>query len=113
MPNQKTTKKLMAFNYLNYKFSTGQHRDKNVIFVNFTFSTRLKDELKNKFPTAKWSTTLRCWYLPDVKSIRIEIGIPAKTEPCKATQKKFIRLISPLLNVCTKHSYSKPTAQTP
>jgi len=36
----------MPFNYQNYQFKTGVHHDKNVIFVHFTYSMLLKNELK-------------------------------------------------------------------
>ncbi|MDR2971646.1 MAG: site-specific integrase [Bacteroidales bacterium] len=79
----------MAFNYKNYQFSTGQHREKNVIFVNFPFDRTLKDELKEKFPAAKWSATKNCWYIPDLNSIRTEIGLMPKTEPGKTIINKI------------------------
>jgi len=69
------------FNHKNYLFKVGVHRDKNVIFVHFPYNQLLKDELREQFPTAKWSATNKCWYLPDVNSIRKEIGISPKTEP--------------------------------
>ena len=74
----------MAFNIKNYQFSLGEHRDKNVIFVKFPFSVELKNELKNKFPIAKWSATKKTWYLPDVPSLRKELGLEVKTELGKA-----------------------------
>ena len=106
----------MAFNHLNYKFSTGQHRENNVIFVHFPFSINLKEELKNKFPTAKWSATQRCWYLPDVQSIRIEIGLPVKTEPCKETLNKIhpvnIAAIKRMHETLLLKAYSPNTIKT-
>jgi len=74
----------MAFNSKNYQLSTGEHRNKQVIFVQFPYNQQFKNELKVKFPSAKWSTTKNCWYLPDVKSIRIELGMVPKTESGKA-----------------------------
>jgi hypothetical protein len=44
----------MSFKPENYKFSTGEHRNKNVIFVHFQYNTLFHKELKEKFPTAKW-----------------------------------------------------------
>ena len=69
----------MAFNYQNYKFSLGQHHDRNVIFAQFPFNDLLKNELKKKFINAKWSTSKKCWYMPDINSIRKEIGMTPKT----------------------------------
>jgi len=68
----------MAFNYKNYQFSTGEHHDNNVIFVHFHFTLLLKNELKAKFSSAKWSASKNCWYLPDMNAIRTEIGMNPK-----------------------------------
>ncbi len=70
----------MSFNLKNYQFLTGEHLDKNVIFVYFPYNIELKNELKKKFPTAKWSALKRSWYLPDSNAIRNEIGLLPKTE---------------------------------
>jgi len=70
----------MAFNTQNYQFSADEHRDKNVIFVRFPYNQTLVKELKEKFPTAKWSMSKKSWYLPDIKVIRNEIGMEPKTE---------------------------------
>ena len=70
----------MSFNRQNYKFATGEHHDKNVIFVSFQYSLDLKTELRQKFPSAKWSMTKKIWYLPDNNAIRNEIGMRPITE---------------------------------
>ena len=74
----------MSFNRQNYQFLTGEHHNKKVIFVHFPYNPTLKDELKEKFPTAKWSTSKQGWYLPDTNAIRNEIGMIPKTEQGKA-----------------------------
>ena len=74
----------MSFNHLNYQFSTGRRQEKNVIFVHFVYTQLLKNELKEKFPNAKWGMSEQCWYLPDTNSIRNEIGMTPKTEVGKA-----------------------------
>ena len=74
----------MSFNPQNYQFSTGKHREKSVIFVLFPYHSLLKNELRERFPSAKWSMTKRCWYVPDINAIRNEIGMPPKTEMGKA-----------------------------
>jgi len=74
----------MSFNRQNYRFLIGEHDNKNVIFVHFPYNIALKCELREKFPVAKWSTSKKCWYLPDNKAIRNEIGLMPKTEPGKA-----------------------------
>ena len=74
----------MSFNLKNYQYFTGMYDDKKVIFVRFKYNVVLKNELKEKFPTAKWSVSLKSWYLPDTNSIRKEIGMTPKTEPGKA-----------------------------
>ena len=44
----------MAFNYKNYQFSKGEHRDNKVIFIYFPLNTLWKNELKVKFPSTKF-----------------------------------------------------------
>ena len=70
----------MSFNVQNYKFSTGEHHGKNVVFVHFPYSSSIKNELREKFPTAKWSMSKKCWYLPDTNAIRNDVGMTPKTE---------------------------------
>jgi site-specific recombinase XerD len=74
----------MSFNPQKYLFKAGEHKGKNVIFVYFPYNWQWKDELKTKFPTAQWSTSQKCWYLPDVNAIRNEIGMKPKTEMGKS-----------------------------
>lgn len=59
-----------------YSFSFGTHRHKNVIWIAFAYDKQLVTELKAKFPSAKWSNTNRCWYLPDLKSVRDALKLP-------------------------------------
>ena len=74
----------MSFNPKNYQFSTGEHEKKQVIFVHFQYNPLWIQELKEKFSTSKWSSSKKCWYLPDNNSIRNEIGMAPKTEMGKA-----------------------------
>ena len=79
----------MSFNHQNYQFIIGKHHDKDVIFVYFPYNLLLKDELKGKFSSAKWSVSYKCWYLPDTNAIRKEIGMLPKTEVGKAVISKI------------------------
>ena len=79
----------MSFNQQNYQFTTGEHQDKNAIFVHFPYNMLLKNELRGKFPSAKWSMSQQCWYLPDTNAIRNEIGMTPKTEMGKAVISKI------------------------
>jgi len=74
----------MSFNHLNYRFSIGEHYKKDVVFVFFPYNKLLQTELREKFPTAKWSMSKKCWYLPDANVVRNEIGLKPKTEVGKA-----------------------------
>jgi site-specific recombinase XerD len=70
----------MLFDPKNYQFSTGEYQNKNVILVHFPYNPLLQKELKEKFPAAKWSASKKCWHLPDINSVRNEIGMTTKTE---------------------------------
>ena len=106
----------MSFNHQNYQFLIGEHNNKRVIFVRFPYNLLLQNELKEKFPTAKWSASKKCWYLPDINSIRNEVGIIPKTEMGKAV----ISQIHPVNHVALKRmhetlllkSYSPNTIKT-
>ena len=74
----------MSFDPQNYQYKTGEHHDKKVIFVYFAYNTLRLKALKEKFRSAKWSVSKKCWYLPDSNSIRKEIGMEPKTEMGKA-----------------------------
>ena len=74
----------MAFDPNNYQFTVGEHQNENVIFVHFPYNQERKNELKKKFTSAKWSTLKKCWYLPDINSIRKVIGMTQKTDMGKA-----------------------------
>ena len=79
----------MSFNPKNYQFEPGEHRDKNVIFVYFPYNLLLQKELREKFSTAKWSASKKCWYLPNVNTIRNEIGMMPKTEMGKSVMSQI------------------------
>lgn len=74
----------MSFNVQNYKFSVGEYEGQNVIFVHFPYNLQLKNDLRVKFPIARWSVSQKIWYLPDTTTIRKELGMIHKTEPGKA-----------------------------
>ncbi len=69
----------MGFELKKYKFEIGQHHDKNVIWVRFPNDVRLRNELKQSFPSARFSWSNKCWYLNDVKTIREILGLQEKT----------------------------------
>ena len=70
----------MSFNIQNYEFSVGKLYNKTVIFVRFPYNLQLKKEMKEKFSFAQWCVSLKCWYLPDINSIRKEVGLPPNIE---------------------------------
>jgi len=106
----------MSFNSQNYKFSVGEHYDKSVIFVHFKFSQLLKDELKNKFSSVKWSASKKCWYLPDTNSIRKEVGMSQKTEFGKSVISKIhpvnLAALKRMHELLLLKSYSPNTIRT-
>ena len=74
-------------NFNNYTFVTDKHKEKNVILVQFEYSSELKQQLRQKFPSAKWSATKKSWYLPDLPAVRdalrLKIQNKAKTKAAK------------------------------
>jgi len=79
----------MLFNAQNYRFAIGEHRNRDVIFVHFPYNPPLQKELRENFPSARWSASLKCWYIPDTNSIRKEVGLSQKTEVGKGVISKI------------------------
>lgn len=61
-----------------YTFKPEMHNSKRVVAIRFKFSNELKEELRKRFPSAKWSQTQKYWYLPDSPSVRKVLNIPAQ-----------------------------------
>ncbi len=66
-----------------YQFSFGKHYEKEVIWIRFYYEKEviwirfyytiaLKNALKSRFPSAKWSKIHKAWYLPDLPAVRKE-----------------------------------------
>ena len=58
-----------------YSFNYTQHRQRPVISIHFVFTQHLKNELRKKFPSAKWSKSKKYWYLPDIPAVRQQLGL--------------------------------------
>ncbi len=67
----------MDFKY--YKFIPDIHRNKNIIWIRFSYSQSLIDAFRERFPSARWSQSKKSWYLPDLNAIRTVLGL-AKPE---------------------------------
>lgn len=59
----------------NYTFKQGNHRNKKVIWIKFPRNKELQVQLKSRFPSASYSASNKCWYLPDLTVIRTQLGI--------------------------------------
>lgn len=70
-----------------YKYTIATHRGQGVILIQFEFSERLKDDMRQRFPSAKWSQTKKSWYLPDLPSIRRALNLNEKSEVDKRVAK--------------------------
>ncbi len=62
-------------NFSKYTFSVGTHEDKKVIWITFPSNEQLIKDLCKRFPSARWSTTNKAWYLPDFPSTRAIVGL--------------------------------------
>lgn len=81
----------MGFERNKYKFELGQHKDKNVIWVRFPNDITLRNQLKQRFPSVRFSWSNKCWYLNDAKTIREQVGLHEKT----AFEKVDTRQVAP------------------
>ena len=64
----------------NYQYHFQQHRGKKVILVKFAYDKKLQEELRLRFPSAKWSKTMKAWYLPDLPVVRQALKLAPKSE---------------------------------
>ena len=71
----------------NYSFQFGKHNDKDVIWIKFPYSSTLINQLKKRFPSAKWSKTQKCWYMIDGTSVREALQLPSKDQSVGYLQK--------------------------
>lgn len=68
----------MAFLLSNYHFSLGRHRDKEVIFIEFSNDSILKKELRAKLKVI-WSASNKKWYCLDIPMYRKLLNIEPKS----------------------------------
>ena len=68
----------MAFDARNYKFMIGMLDGENMIWVRFPYDLRLKDELREKFPSARWNILQKCWHLPNTHEIQEKASLASK-----------------------------------
>ena len=61
-----------------YTFNPSTHRNKNIITIEFPYDAVLKNALRKRFPSVKWSATKKTWYLPDLPVVRSELQMTAK-----------------------------------
>lgn len=61
-----------------YVFEVGSYKDKSVIFIRFPYNTKLILDLKNKFPSAKWSRSYKAWHIVDNVANRFVLQIPQR-----------------------------------
>ncbi len=71
-----------------YTFSYITHRGKKVILIQFPYDDRLKRDLQNSFPSARYSRTHRSWYLPDLPVVRKQLLLPSP-KPLTAKQRNI------------------------
>ncbi|APY06898.1 integrase [Winogradskyella sp. J14-2] len=94
-----------------YTFVPDTHKNKKVILVNFNYNNKLKEALRQRFPSARWSATKKSWYLPDLPVVREALQIkktnPARTKVLKihpVNQQAYLDLDRQLS--LKKYSYS-------
>ncbi len=98
--------------YSKYQFSFGQYYRKEVVWIKFSYSENLKNDLRKRFPSAKWSKGHKAWYLPDLPSIRKQLNLPAKEIkiPDEICQPNKIALQN-FINTLNLKAYSKSTVR--
>lgn len=78
--------------FKNYAFQPDTHRGQSVILIVFEYNQKLKDALRKRFPSAKWSATKKSWYLPDIPKVREALQLHPKNKT--AEKVKQIHLVN-------------------
>lgn len=65
----------IPFDYKNYSFSPGAHKNKGVIWIKFSFNKQLVATLRSSVK-ARWSSTVKCWYVFDRDAYRLLFHLP-------------------------------------
>ncbi len=68
----------VCMDFKKYTYQSAVHNKKNVIVIKFPYNTNLINDLRKRFPSAKWSATKKAWYLPDLPVIRRELNLNTK-----------------------------------
>ena len=68
---------IVKFNFLNYQFSQGIHKDKKVIWIHFPYNAVLLSQLKNVV-NVNWSQSVKKWYVADTPQYRNVFNLPVK-----------------------------------
>jgi len=68
---------ILNFNSKNYIFQTGEHRNREVIWISFPYDQNLVKQLKEN-TKARWSSSQKKWYVPDNSFYRALFGLEAK-----------------------------------
>ena len=98
-----------------YDFQPGSHKNKNVIWISFQFNLKLKNDLKNRFPSAKYSKSERKWYLPDFPSVRKQLNIdqnPIENQYLNRIQLVNKKALLDFVNQLKLKAYSPNTIKT-
>ena len=72
------------------------HHQKNILMVQFEYSKELIKRF-SKLPGARWSKTLKSWYLPDTVAYRDQFGVSQKSAVGKAVIQQVDAINKPAL----------------
>lgn len=91
------------------------HRDKKILIIRFDYDTAAVKRFK-KLPGARWSHTLKSWYLPDTVAYRKQFGIAEKSPAGKAVLLQIHEVNLPALQKMEERlilkNYSSSTRKT-
>lgn len=95
--------------------SPAVHRGKNILIIRFEFDKEAVSRFK-KLPGARWSVTLKSWWLPDTKAYRQQFGVPEKSPAGKAVLLQIHEINKPALakmeELLILKNYSSSTRRT-
>ncbi len=74
-------------NFKKYHFIPDTHKGLDVILIQFQYNQGLINDLRQRFPSAKWSATKKSWYLPDLPVVRMALKLSPKDKVKKRALK--------------------------
>lgn len=111
-----TIQNTLVMNLSTLDLTIGRHREKEVIWIAFEYNKDIIKEMKQLLPTAKWSNTMKKWYVPDDNAVRDLLHLPLKEYAGKKVLSKLSsnnqEQLQRMKSELRLRAYGEPTIRT-